>query len=62
MLTIVGGRDAMVDSHQTKQRLGRAGKSVRLLPQAGHLLPDQTEPILDFLRGCTPMSNLELST
>jgi hypothetical protein len=52
MLTIVGGRDAMLDSHQTRQRLEQAGKSVRLLPQAGHLLPDQTRPILDFLRGC----------
>jgi pimeloyl-ACP methyl ester carboxylesterase len=51
MLTIVGGRDAMVDSHQTRQRLERAGKTVRLLPEAGHLLPDQTQPILDFLRG-----------
>lgn len=50
MLTIVGGRDAMLDSHQTKQRLEQAGKTVRLLPQAGHLLPNQTQPILDFLR------------
>jgi pimeloyl-ACP methyl ester carboxylesterase len=50
-LTIVGGRDAMLDSHQTKQRLEQAGKTVRFLPQAGHLLPDQTQPILDFLRG-----------
>ncbi|MBO0868599.1 MAG: alpha/beta fold hydrolase, partial [Micromonosporaceae bacterium] len=40
MLAIVGGRDAMLDSHQTKQRLEQAGKSVRLLPDAGHLLPD----------------------
>lgn len=51
MLTIVGGRDAMLDSHQTRQRLQQAGKTVRLLPEAGHLLPNQTQPILDFLRG-----------
>jgi pimeloyl-ACP methyl ester carboxylesterase len=51
VLTIVGGRDTMVDSHQTRQKLEQAGKSVRLLPQAGHLLPDQTQPILEFLRG-----------
>jgi pimeloyl-ACP methyl ester carboxylesterase len=51
MLTIVGGRDALLDSHQTRQRLAQAGKTVRLLPEAGHLLPDQTQPILDFLRG-----------
>ncbi|HWD45358.1 MAG TPA: alpha/beta fold hydrolase [Actinomycetota bacterium] len=54
MLTIVGGRDAMVDSHQTRQRLEQAGKSAHLLPQAGHLLPDQTRPILDFLRAGDP--------
>lgn len=51
MLTIVGGRDAMVDSQQTRQRLEAAGKTVRFLPQAGHLLPDQSQPVLDFLRG-----------
>lgn len=51
MLTIVGGRDALLDAHQTRQRLEQAGKSVRFLPGAGHLLPDQTRPILEFLRG-----------
>jgi len=51
MLTIVGGRDAMLDSYQTKQRLEAAGKTARLLPRAGHLLTGQTQPILDFLRG-----------
>jgi pimeloyl-ACP methyl ester carboxylesterase len=50
MLTIVGGRDAMLDSHQTRRRLEHAGKPVHFLPDAGHLLPDQTQPILDFLR------------
>ena len=49
MLTIVGARDAMLDSHQTRRRLEQAGKTVRLLPQAGHLVPSQTQPILDFL-------------
>ena len=51
VLTIVGGRDAMLDSHQTRHRLEQAGKTVQLLPEAGHLLLDQTQPILDFLRG-----------
>ena len=51
VLAIIGGRDAMVDSHQIRRRPEQAGKTVRLLPQAGHLLPDQTRPILDFLRG-----------
>jgi hypothetical protein len=41
MLTIVGARDTMLDSHQTRQRL----------EQAGHLVPSQTQPILDFLLG-----------
>jgi pimeloyl-ACP methyl ester carboxylesterase len=51
MLTIVGGGDAMLDSYQTRQRLELAGKTVRLLPEAGHLLLNQTQRILDFLRG-----------
>jgi hypothetical protein len=51
MLIIMGGRDAMLDSNETKQRLAEAGKTVRLLPGAGHLLPDQTQPILPLLRG-----------
>jgi hypothetical protein len=29
MLIIVGGRDAMLDSHQTKRRLEEAGKTVQ---------------------------------
>ncbi|GAA0371140.1 alpha/beta hydrolase [Microbispora corallina] len=51
MLVVAGGRDAMLDSHDTARRLGRAvpGADVRLLPEAGHLLPRQTEPILGFL-------------
>jgi len=51
MLIIVGGRDAMLNSHQTKRRLEVAGKTVHLIPEAGHLLPDQTETIMEFLRG-----------
>jgi hypothetical protein len=49
-LITVGGRYAMLDSHQTKRRLEHAGKTVHLIPDAGHLLPDQTETIMEFLR------------
>jgi pimeloyl-ACP methyl ester carboxylesterase len=51
MLVIVGGRDGLLDSYDTRRRLERAAPhaTVRLLPDAGHLLRDQTTPILDFL-------------
>lgn len=51
VLAVVGGRDRVIDSRETRQRLGRAvpQAEVRLLPDAGHLLIDQTEPVLDFL-------------
>jgi pimeloyl-ACP methyl ester carboxylesterase len=52
MLVIVGGRDALLDSHDTRRRLNRSAPhaTVRLLPGTGHFLPLQTGPILDFLR------------
>lgn len=52
LLAIAGGRDAMLDSHQTKQRLEAAvpHATVRLLPGVGHRLPDQSDVVLDFLR------------
>jgi len=49
VLAIVGGRDAMLDSHETKRRLEQAGASVVLLPEAGHGLRGQTARILEFL-------------
>jgi pimeloyl-ACP methyl ester carboxylesterase len=52
MLVTLGGRDAMLDSHGTRRRLEAAvpHAEIRWLPEAGHLLPGQTTPILDFLR------------
>lgn len=47
LLVIVGGRDRMLDSHETKRRLPEA---TVLLPEAGHILPAQTERVLTWLR------------
>jgi hypothetical protein len=41
----------MLDSYDTARRVaGIPGATMRLLPEAGHLLPDQTAAALDFLR------------
>ena len=52
VMLIVGGRDALLDSDESKRRLERSLPclTVRFLPEAGHLLRDQTTPILEFLR------------
>ena len=52
VLAIIGGRDVLLDSEQTKRRLERhvPGAQVVYLPEAGHLLPDQTARVLEFLR------------
>ena len=52
VLAIVGGRDVLLDSAQTKRRLERhaPGAQVVYLPEAGHLIPDQTARVLEFLR------------
>jgi pimeloyl-ACP methyl ester carboxylesterase len=51
VLAVVGGRDAMLDSYGTRRRLERTlpRATVRLLPDAGHVLFGQTEPVLEFL-------------
>lgn len=53
VMLIVGGRDPLLDSDESKGRLERLAPhlTVRFLPQAGHLLPRQTIPVLDFLCG-----------
>jgi pimeloyl-ACP methyl ester carboxylesterase len=52
VMVIVGGRDRMLDSFDTRRRLERAvpHATVRLLPNAGHLLLGQSGVVLDFLR------------
>jgi pimeloyl-ACP methyl ester carboxylesterase len=52
VLAIVGGRDRMLDSVGTCGQLERAVPhvTIRLLPQAGHVLLGQSGVVLDFLR------------
>src|SRR5579862_2390920 len=51
LLAIVGARDFLLDSAQTKRRLERfvRGAQVVFLPEAGHLISGQTETVLTFL-------------
>jgi len=51
VLAIVGGRDALLDSADTRRRLSRHAQdaTVVLIPEAGHLLPSQSERIARFL-------------
>ena len=53
VLAVVGERDVMLDSRQTARRLRAAvpHATVVSLPDAGHILPDQTATVLDFLLG-----------
>ncbi len=50
LLAIVGGRDVMIDSGETRDRLKRNvdHAEIRYLPEAGHFIPGQTAAILDF--------------
>jgi pimeloyl-ACP methyl ester carboxylesterase len=52
VMAVVGGRDVLIDSADTRRRLERhaPGAEVRFLPDAYHLLPSQTGPVVDFLR------------
>ena len=52
LMLVAGGRDPMLDSAETKQRLERTASrlTVRFLPERGHLVGDQTTAILEFLR------------
>ena len=51
VLAILGGKDVLIDSDDTKRRLERnvPGVQIRYIPAAGHFIPPQTTPILDFL-------------
>jgi pimeloyl-ACP methyl ester carboxylesterase len=52
VLAIVGGKDVMLDSEETRDRLKRVVPKahIRFLPDARHYIPGQTETILKFLR------------
>jgi acetyl esterase/lipase len=56
-LVIVGGRDRLLDSAGTRQRLDQAAPHVIVVshPDVGHLVIGQTRPILDFLRAELPV-------
>ncbi len=51
VLAIVGGKDVLLDSAETKRRIERnvPRAEVRYFPDAGHFIPGQTEGILQFL-------------
>jgi pimeloyl-ACP methyl ester carboxylesterase len=53
LLAIVGGKDVLLDSRKTQERLRRnvSQAEVRLLPEAGHFIPRQTAVIEEFLLG-----------
>ena len=52
---IVGGRDVLLRSDETRRRLAGLVPHVRVtvLDAAGHLLPPQTQAIAKFLAGVT---------
>jgi pimeloyl-ACP methyl ester carboxylesterase len=51
VLAIVGGKDVLLDSAETKRRLERNAPraEVHFIPEAGHFIRGQTQPILQFL-------------
>ena len=53
MMVIVGGKDALLDSNETRRRLARsvAHAEIRYLPEAGHFIRNQTQSVLEFLSG-----------
>jgi pimeloyl-ACP methyl ester carboxylesterase len=52
VMAILGGKDVILDSAAIKKRLERVlpQAEIRYLPEAGHFLPGQTTPILEFIR------------
>ena len=51
LLAIVGARDVLLDSAETKTRLERHAPKAEVvfLPEAGHFIPGQTGRVLEFL-------------
>jgi pimeloyl-ACP methyl ester carboxylesterase len=51
VLAILGGKDMIFDSSAIQGRLksALAHADIRFIPEAGHFIPAQTKPILDFL-------------
>ena len=55
MLAILGGNDVILDSAAIERRLKEMAPrvEVRMIPEAGHFIPGQTEAIRDFLKAKT---------
>src|SRR5262249_9513847 len=53
VLAIVGGKDVMLDSAETKRRLEACvpHAEIRCLPEGGHAIKGQSAAIVEFLRG-----------
>jgi pimeloyl-ACP methyl ester carboxylesterase len=51
VLAVLGGRDAMIDSHDSARRLAALvpHADVRIEPEAGHLVVGQAETVLGFV-------------
>lgn len=51
ILTVVGGRDVLIDSHDTRTRLERhvPHAEVCFVEEGYHFLPDQSQRVFDFL-------------
>ncbi len=51
VLVVVGGKDVLLDSYETKERLEQhvPNADVRMFPHAGHFIPGQTAAIQEFL-------------
>src|SRR5579863_553510 len=53
LMAIVGGRDVLLDSADTRRRLESLvpHAEIHFLPEARHFIPSQTKPILEFMMG-----------
>jgi pimeloyl-ACP methyl ester carboxylesterase len=51
VLAVLGTRDALIDAAETARRLRSAAPhaDIRMLPDAGHILPDPTDVVLGWL-------------
>ena len=51
ILTIIGGRDVLIDSRNTRERLQRAARQAEIsfIDDGYHFLPDQASRVMDFL-------------
>ena len=55
MLVIVGGKDVLIDSEDTRRRLAKSAPhaEVVFLPEARHAIFGQSQKVLEFLKGGT---------